>query len=139
MPAYLLDTNIVSEVIRQAPEVKVIEFLNSIDDAYLSVITIHELYYGLRLLPEGRRRDLMAKAIEELLLTFSKKVLKIDIGESDIASTLRVEVKQQGRVLHLADSLIAATAKHHDLVLVTRNISDFEGVDIKLFNPWGIH
>lgn len=136
MAMYLLDTNIISEVVKEFPETKVLDFLTDIEDAYLSVVTVHELYYGVRRLPEGKKRKLITTGVDNLLKAYEQKTLDVGVVEMDLAATLRVEAQQQGKVLHLADSLIAATAKQHNLILATRNISDFDSLKLALINPW---
>ena len=136
MTTYLLDTNIISEVIKESPEAKVLEFLKDIEDTYLSAVTVHELYFGVRRLPEGKKRKLITTGIDSLIKAYKQKTLDVGVSEMDLAATLRVEAQQQGKVLHFADSLIAATAQQNNFILATRNISDFDSLKIALINPW---
>lgn len=136
--AYLLDTNILSELGKPQPDPKVIQFVAQQEQAWLSIITMHELEYGLSLLPEGNRRSQLAETIQLLLNQYAAFVLPVQQEEAKQAARLRAAVKQQGRVLHLADALIAGTALAHDLPIATRNVKDFEGLGIELLNPFSI-
>ncbi len=136
--AYLLDTNILSELGKLQPDSKVIQFVTQQEQAWLSIITVHELEYGLSLLPEGNRRSQLAETIQLLLNQYAAFVLPIQQEEAKQAALLRAAAKQQGRVLHLADALIAGTALAHGLPIATRNMKDFEGLGIELLNPFSI-
>ena len=136
MKGFLLDTNVFSELVKPAPDQHVVEFLSTLDNAWLSIISLHEITYGLWLLPLGMRRSELEKKLQQLLSEYSDLVIPIDQQEADQAALFRVQAKQQGRVIHLADSLIAGTAKAHNLSVVTRNIDDFLGIDIDVINPW---
>ncbi len=136
MKGFLLDTNVISELVKPVPNRTVVKFLSTLDYAWFSIITLHELNYGLRLLPEGKRRSELEKKLQQLLSEYSDRVISIDQFEANQAAIIRVQAKQQGRIIHLADALIAGTAKVHDLSVVTRNIEDFSGIDVEVFNPW---
>lgn len=136
--AYLLDTNILSELGRAQPDSKVIQFVAQQEQAWLSIITVHELEYGLSLLPVGSRRSQLAETIQLLLNQYAAFVLPVQQEEAKQAALLRAAAKQQGHVLHLADALIAGTALAHGLPIATRNMKDFEGLGIELLNPFSI-
>ena len=136
MKGFLLDTNIISELVKPAPNRNVVKFLSTLDGAWLSIISLHEITYGLRLLPKGKRRTELEEKIHQLLSEYSDLVIPIDQSEAEQAAIFRVQAKQQGKVIHLADALIAGTAKEHNLSLVTRNAGDFFGIDINIVNPW---
>lgn len=135
---YLLDTNILSELGKPQPDPKVVQFVAQQEQAWLSIITVHELEYGLSLLPEGNRRSQLAETIQLLLNQYAAFVLPIQQEEAKQAALLRAAAKQQGRVLHLADALIAGTALAHDLPIATRNVKDFEGLGVELLNPFSM-
>ncbi|MCF6249818.1 MAG: PIN domain-containing protein [Methylococcaceae bacterium] len=137
MKGFLLDTNVISELVKPEPNEDVIKFLSAVDNTWLSIISLHELTYGLQLLPQGERRYVLDKKLQQLLLEYSDLVIPIDQSEAYQAALFRVQAKQKGRIIHLADSLIAGTAKAHDLTVVTRNVGDFLGIDVEIFNPWG--
>lgn len=136
MTKYLLDTNIISELGKPEPQKSVIEFLSDQPVAWLSTITLHELEYGLALLPEGNRSNGIQSIMAELISRYSAYIIPISQAEAQQAALLRAMMEQQGKVLHLADSLIAGTAKVHHLTVATRNVKDFEGLGIELFDPF---
>lgn len=136
MKGVLLDTNVISELVKPLPNRNVVEFLSTLNNAWLSIISLHEISYGLRLLPKGTRRSELEEKIQRLLSEYSDLIIPIDQSEADQAALFRVQARQQGTVINLADSLIAATAKVHDMALVTRNVDDFSGIDIEIINPW---
>ena len=134
----LLDTNVISETTRQAPNAHVLGFLSGLDRACVSVLTIHELHFGICRLPLGQRRTDLATAVDRFLATFDDAVIDIDKALARRAAELRADAQAKGRVLHLADALIAATALQRGLHLATRNASDFTGLGLIIVNPWGL-
>lgn len=136
MRGFLLDTNVISELVKPAPNRNVVGFLSTLDSASLSIVSIHELEFGLWLLPKGKRRAELEAKLKLLLTEYSDLVISINQPEAIQASIFRVQAKHQGSVINLADSLIAGTAKVHNLSLVTRNKDDFSGIDIDIINPW---
>lgn len=119
-----------------APSPAVLAYLRSAAVCRISVITVHELHYGIGLLPPGRRRDDLFARVEELVTGFANSILPIGPIEARIAADLRASARSNGRQLHLADALIAATAAHHGMTLATRNTSDFLGLGLTLVDPW---
>ena len=136
MNGFLLDTNVVSELTKATPDSRVVAFLATQDDLWLPTIVLHELEFGLNLLPPGRRRNRIRAALSALLMEYGDRVLPLDRPEAEQAATLRAQARRSGRVLHLADALIAGTAKVHDLAVATRNVADFEGLSVTVINPW---
>ena len=126
----------ISELVKPAPNRNVVEFLSTLNGAWLSIICLHEITFGLGLLPKGKRRSELEEKLQQLLSEYSDLVIPIDQPEADQAALFRGQAKHQGRVIHLADSLIAGTVKVHNLSLVTRNVDDFIGIDIQIVNPW---
>ena len=135
MTGVLLDTNVVSETTRVAPDPGVVAYLVNEPDLWLSTVVIHELQLGIHLRPAGRRRDQASDLIEALVAT-SRRIVPVGLAEAEHASELRARARRSGRTLHLADALIAATAGLRRLPLATRNIGDFEGLGLRLINPW---
>ena len=134
---FLLDTNVLSEAAKPKPNALVIHFLQGLGEAYISVLSIHELFYGIDLLPSGsRRRITLTDTIEALLMTFQDSILSIGPSEARTAAQLRASAQQRGRTLHVIDTLIAATALRHGLTIATRNINDFKDLGVTLKNPW---
>ena len=137
MSGFLLDTNVISEIVKPVPEARVIGFLTSQPDLWLSTIVLHELEFGLNMLPLGPRRDQLSKALREFMATYSDRVLPLGCIEATQASLFRARSYRSGRILHLADALIAGTARVHHLSLLTRKVADFDGLEVDVTNPWG--
>ena len=136
MTGYLLDTNVVSELSRDVPNPEVIAFLSDEDDLWLSSVVVHEIEYGLELLPVGRRRDLLSEIQYSVMLAYENRILPFDRAAAECAARLRAEARRAGRVVDLGDVLIAGTAKVHELTVATRNVRDFDGLGIDVFDPW---
>lgn len=136
MKAYLLDTNVISEIMTTEPNQRVIDFLAQIKESYLSVITLHELHYGLQLLPEGQRRNTIANKLQSLLTHYNDYIIPVNQAISLQASVLRADAKQEGRIVHLADALIASTAKVNNWIVATRNTNDFIDSGVEIIDPW---
>ncbi len=136
MTRLLLDTNVLSEVGKPAPEPRVAAFLLQHTEIFVSVMTLHEIEFGIALLPAGRRRVELETAMAAVIATLGYNVLAIGEGEARLAASLRADARKQGRVLHLPDALIAATAKENGLTLATRNVSDFDGLGVAIIDPW---
>ena len=137
---YILDTNIVSELIAKKPNQQVIQWLKSLnpESLFLSVVTIGEIRKGIEKLPASTRKQNIDDWFNrELLIDFSDRILPIDISIILLWGELVGELEKQGRKLPPLDSLIAATTKYHNYTLVTRNIKDFQEIDIIVINPFG--
>ncbi len=136
MNGYLLDTNVISEIIRSAPDSRVVAFLDGRDDLWLSSIVIHELEYGVRRLPQGQRRSALRNDLSRFLTEYDDRILPLDRTAAEWAAQFRVQAGQSGLVLSLGDALIAGTTRTHELTLATRNVADFEILDLQVVNPW---
>lgn len=136
MKAYLLDTNVISEIMTTEPNQRVIDFLAQIKESYLSVITLHELHYGLQLLPEGQRRNTIANKLQSLLTHYNDYIIPVNQAIALQAPVLRADAKQEGRIVHLADALIASTAKVNNWIVSTRNTHDFIDSGVEIIDPW---
>ena len=136
MSSYLVDTNVVSELTRTAPDPMVIKFLSEHEDLWLCSVILHELEFGLQCLPQGHRRNKLQQVLSDFIAEFDARILPLERNETNWAAHLRAEAQRAGRILHLGDALIAGTAKAHNLSLATRNVTDFEGLDINVVNPW---
>ena len=136
---YLLDTNIISELISKSPNQKVLDFIRSLNEEnlYLSVITIGEIKSGIEKLQNGRKKEALLHWLEnELLVRFYGRIIPIDTDVMLKWGTIQNRLKQIGKPLPIMDSLIGATAEVHNFVLVTRNEKDFQNLDIKIVNPF---
>jgi len=133
---YLLDTNVMSEPIKPNPDLNLMAFMSGRNDAYVSSVTVHELRFGLEAMPDGKRRHQLMDSIEGLLAVFADRIIAVDAPEARAAASMRSQARASGRVLHLADALIAGTAKVHGLIIATRNLSDFDHLGVACHNPW---
>ncbi len=134
--SYLLDTNIVSETARRKPNKAVIAWLDQLpgEALYVSVLTLGEIRKGIEALTDRKRREKLRFWLEhELPLWFDGRVLPIDFAVADRWGRLLAEV---GRPVPTIDSLLAATALHHELRLVTRNSGDFGYPGLEVINPF---
>lgn len=138
----LLDTNVISEVLRPAPPPQVISWLNSnFADAAISSVTIFELSAGVALLDAGRRKDALENAIARTVRRFGPRVYAFDTGAAQAAARLLILARSRGLALHqipskLPDLQIAGIASAYSLDLATRNAGDFVGLGIDLIDPW---
>jgi len=139
MSGFLLDTNCISEALRVKPDPNVGNWMQVVDQAllYLSVLTLGEIRKGLAQLAQGKRRAQLETWLEiELQARFAGRILPIDAATADRWGLLAPEAKRMGKPLSIVDGLLAATALHHNLTMVTRNVSDFKGFSIPVLNPW---
>jgi toxin FitB len=136
---YLLDTCVVSELVSKRPNSNVVAFVDSLDndDIYLSAITIGEIIKGIEKLPKSRRKqELHAWLKEDLLARFTGKIIPIDNEVITEWGVLTAKLELAGTPMPAIDALIAATALAYSFALVTRNVSDFEGSNVEIVNPW---
>ena len=133
---FLLDTNVLSEIVKPVPDARVLAFLERESDIWLSVVTLHELAYGAARIAEAGRRRSLTSWLDMVRARFKNRLLTIDEAVAQSSGRLRGEAARRGRVVTALDSLIAATAAARALRLVTRNVRDFEAFDISTLNPW---
>jgi hypothetical protein len=138
--AWLLDTNILSEIRRVRPEPKVLAFIsgNPLEELYVSSVTLSELRFGIELLSQGsaRRNDLNNWLTRTIRPMFEQRVLPVT---EDVMFRWRVlleEGRKTGHTFSQPDLLIAATALHHGLTVVTRDRGDFDKARVPVLNPW---
>ena len=139
MNGYLLDTNVPSEFSRDRPDSRVARWLRAqpVTKLFLSAVTIGEIRKGLVVLPRGRRRtDLETWFDTELLSWFGDRILPVTHSIADRWGELDGHCQLRGAPLNTADGIIAATAIEYDLAVVTRNVKDFAGLGVALFDPW---
>lgn len=139
MNGFLLDTNILSELIKPKPEPRVLHWIAATDEdlLFLSVLTLGEIRRGIAGLRAGPRRTRLESWLETGLRSrFSGRVLPIDEAVADRWGTLTALAADQGRPVPVIDGLLAATALHHNLTLVTRNASDVAATGALVMNPW---
>jgi toxin FitB len=136
---FLLDTNVISELVKPRPEPSVVSWIEDIDEnlLHLSVLTLGEIRKGVAALPQSARRTALEAWLEsDLRLRFSKRILPIDEQVADRWGSLAGQAQKDGHSLPVIDGLLASTAIHHNLTLVTRNIGDVAATGVTAFNPW---
>jgi toxin FitB len=136
---YLLDTCVLSEFTRRKPDEKVIRWLDSIDEEklFISAIALGEIQRGIERLPEsGRKTELLAWMNNGLLQRFGPRILPLEAETMLLWGSLTARLESAGRPLPVMDSLIAAAALQHNLILATRNVADFSPCGVQLTNPW---
>ena len=139
MSGFLLDTNVISELIKPVPEANVTTWIERIDESllYLSVLTLGEIRRGIAVLPQSRRRaTLEAWLDKELRARFEDRILAIDQEVADRWGLLTAAARSNGIVLPVIDGLLAATALEHNLTLVTRDTGQIPSMGVVVFNPW---
>ena len=135
--SYLLDTNIISELVKKTPNESVLKWVDTIDNEklYISVITLGEIRKGIAGIQNLERQEKISHWLDiELPAYFEERILNIDTKVADMWG--RLQSQNKGYVLPAIDGLIAATAHVHRFTLVTRNTKDFIQTTIEMLNPW---
>lgn len=134
----VLDTNVVSEAMRPAPDPDVLSWLNAqaIDTLYLSSVTLAELLFGIGALPAGTRKERLAEALDRLLALFPGRVLPFDHEAARRYAAMAVTARAAGQPLPASDGYLAATAAAHGFAVATRNVRHFADTGIRLIDPW---
>jgi predicted nucleic acid-binding protein len=135
-PAIMLDTNVLSELMRAAANPNVARFVATLATPLVSVAVFHELGYGVDLLPEGARKTRMQARIGGLKVHFEDCTVPIDSEIARLSGTLRATAELRGGELAPMDSLIAACAMSRSARLATRNTRHFKNLGLDLVNPW---
>jgi predicted nucleic acid-binding protein len=136
---FLLDTNVVSELVKPQPSLNVIQWMQSTDEKllYLSVLTLGEIRKGITSLPESAKRARLEAWLDaDLALRFSDRILEIDQVIADRWGRISGYALLHGVPLPVIDALLIATAWQHDLTLVTRDTQHLAGLGVTSFNPW---
>ncbi len=137
--SFLLDTCVVSELVRQRPDPGVIRWLDQVEERrlYVSVLTLGELAKGVAKLPETPRRNALQEWLEhDLVERFAGRIVPVDDAVALAWGRLQGEAERAGVKLPVIDSLLVATAECHALTVVTRNVADFEKCGANTCNPW---
>lgn len=135
----LLDTNVLSELVRPAPDEGVVDWLDSLDAATVATtaITAAELLYGVARLPQGRRKQRLSEAIDGLIEEdFDGRVEPFDVTAATHYAALVSDRDSTGHPISVADAQIAAIARKLRATLATRNIDDFKDTGVDLVDPW---
>lgn len=135
---YLLDTCVISELVKPSPNANVINWINNTPDErlYLSVITIGEIRKGLTKLPDSKKKDLLENWLNSLLEDYDNRIYSVNMTVAENWGIIQGKAEKKGAPMASIDSLIAATAYTHNLVLITRNERDFEASNLPIQNPW---
>lgn len=135
----VLDTNVISEMLTAAPNASVEAWLAAQPppSIFTTAITQAEILYGLRLLPDGKRRAELEAAIRPIFAEdFEDRVLSFDPQAADIYAGIAAARRQAGRPISQFDAQIAAIALSRGAALFTRNVADFAGIGLTVLNPW---
>lgn len=140
---YLLDTNVLSELMREAPAPEVLHWFAAQTPNRLYTCTINqaEILAGIAVLPAGKRRDALARAAQQIFEDeFAGRCLVFGSGSAEQFALVIAQRKRVGRPIEAVDAQVAAIALAADLKLVTRNTKDFAGIDsLEVINPWQAH
>ena len=135
----VLDTNVLSALMRTNPEIVVVAWLDRqpADSVWLTSITVFEARFGLALLPKGRRRSGLERAFDRVLTDdLSNRILALDEMAAATAAQLAADRQRSGRPVDLRDTLIAGIAQSRRATIATRNARHFEGLDVPVVDPW---
>ena len=135
----VLDTNVLSALMRSSPDAVVVEWLDRqpADSVWLTSITVFEARFGLALLPKGRRRSGLERAFDRVLMEdLSSRVLTLDEMAAVTAAQIAADRQRAGRIVDLRDTLIAGIAQARRATIATRNTRHFEGLDVPVVDPW---
>lgn len=135
----VLDTNVVSEPLKQTCEPAVLAWLDQqhIETLFITTISLAELRYGVAALPDGQRKNAFGNALQGRILTlFGPRVLTFDTAAADAYAVIRARAKASGRAIAAADGYIAATAAAHGFTVATRDTGPFEAAGVPAINPW---
>ncbi|MEX0915631.1 MAG: type II toxin-antitoxin system VapC family toxin [Wenzhouxiangellaceae bacterium] len=135
----ILDTNVLSALMQRVPESAVIDWLDAKapDDIWLSSITLYEARYGLALLDDGKRKDLLQQQLNTLVRDdLDNRVAVFDVRAANRAAALAAERKRRGRIVDIRDTFIGGIAIANRATLATRNTRHFEDLPTPVVNPW---
>lgn len=135
----LVDTNVISEPLRVAPELRVVAWIDAqpIETLFLSAITVAELRFGVASLPSGRRRKVLRDSLETRVLPmFAGRVLSCDLAASQAYGELMARARKAGLAIGASDGYIAATAIANGMAVATRDTAPFHAAGVPLVNPW---
>ena len=134
----VLDTNVVSEAMKPEHHTSVRAWLNhqAAETLYLSSVTLAELLFGIAALPAGKRKDMLAKALDGLMGLFRDRVLPFDIDAARRYADLAVMAKTRGRGFPTPDGYIAAIAASRGFIVASRDSAPYDAVGVPVINPW---
>jgi len=135
---YLLDTCVISELVRPTPDENVLNWLSQTPNErlFLSVITIGEIRKGISKLPDSKKKNRLANWLNTLLEDYGSRIYPINLTVAENWGNIQAHAESKGTPLASIDSLIAAVALTYNLIIVTRNESDFIESNVTILNPW---
>jgi predicted nucleic acid-binding protein len=136
----ILDTNVVSELMRQEPASQVAAWVRSRDrrELRMTSITLAEIRHGIARLPDGRRKQALLDSADDIFRAFSDQVLPVDAAAAEHYATIASTRERAGKPIPGFDALIAAVCRSRGSALATRNLPDFDGTGIELIDPWAV-
>ena len=136
---YIIDTCVISEILKPKPNKKVVEYLNSIDDSklYMSAMTIGELHKGIQKLRESKRKWELFSWLDAIEEEYENRILPFNKEGGIYWGRMMSGLDSKGKTMSAFDSIIAATGLEHHLYLITRNVKDFKECGVDIINPWG--
>ncbi len=136
--SYLLDTCVLSELSKQNPAPRVLQWLESIsqEELFISVLTLGEIRYGIGKLPDGRKKNDLFRWFESLWEVYEPSTLEVGSEIAVSWGAERARLAKKGRPVSVIDGLIALTALQNNFYLVTRNVDDFSVFNIEIIDPW---
>lgn len=135
----LLDTNVLSEPLRAAPDANVLAWMDAqaMETLFLSAISLAELRFGIAVLPQGRRREILQSSLDQLVLpNFNGRILPFTESTSQTYADMRARARASGKAIAATDGYIAAIALEHGLAVATRDKSPFEAAGVTVIDPW---
>jgi len=135
---YLLDTCVISELVKPTPNRKVVDWINELpsEALFLCAITIGEVRKGLTKLPDSKKKERLTLWLNTLLIEYNERIFFIDLMVCENWGVLQGNAEKAGTPMSTIDGLIAATAYTHNLTIATRNENDFTPSNIPIINPW---
>lgn len=135
---YLLDTCVISELVKLSPDERVIDWINSTPNErlFLSVITIGEVRKGLTKLPNSKKKNQLTNWLNTLLEDYQSRIYSIDLTVAENWGIIQGKAENDGNPIASVDAMIASVAYTYNLILVTRNEKDFISSNVTILNPW---
>jgi len=134
----VVDTNVASELMRPAPDARVVAWMRAQDgsELYTTSITVAEIGYGVEQLPEGARKALLKATAAQVFSAFAEKVLAFDADAAGLYGAIVSARERSGAPIEGFDAQIAAICRRHAAALATRNVKDFEQTGVDIVDPW---
>jgi len=136
---YLLDTCVISELIKKNPDTNVLKWISEVEETslYLSVLTFGEIHKGIEKLPQSKKKEQLHKWVDsDLRERFKNRIINLDLVVATKWGKIQGKAELAGKPMSLIDGLISATGIAYDLIVVTRNTKDMEQSSVSLLNPW---